>query len=70
MNISGYNNKIRRILKLNKTLKPWVNLLYLVDIVVKSSNPLRTFILQWAEFFKYNPPTINYIVNNKNNQYG
>jgi len=27
-----------------------------VDIVVKSSNPLRTFILQWAEFFKYNPP--------------
>lgn len=41
----------------------------MVDIVVKSSNPLRTFILQWAEFFKYNPPTLNYISNNKNNQY-
>lgn len=40
-----------------------------VDIVVKSSNPLRTFILQWAEFFKYNPPTTNYILNKKNNLY-
>ena len=37
----------------------------MVDIVVKSSNPLRTFILQWAEFFKYNPPTLNYNLNNK-----
>lgn len=30
----------------------------LVDIVVKSSNPLRLFILQWSEFFKYNKPLI------------
>ena len=42
----------------------------MVDIVVKSSNPLKAFILQWAEFFKYNPPTPLYIVNNKNYQYG
>ncbi len=41
----------------------------MVDIVVKSSNSLRTFILQWAEFFKYNPPVLDYILNSKNSPY-
>jgi site-specific DNA recombinase len=34
-----------------------------VEMLAKSSNQLRTFVNQWSEFFKYNPPVFENIEN-------
>jgi hypothetical protein len=33
----------------------------MVDMIGKSSNPLKSYMSEWAEFFELNPAEVNYV---------
>jgi nitrogen fixation/metabolism regulation signal transduction histidine kinase len=43
-------------LKCGRTFQVRPHFSEVVEVIVKTSNSLRTFVNEWSEFFKYNPP--------------
>ena len=62
-NLLGKMDICNDFVKAKKQIHPyseWICLVpgYVVEVIAKTSNSLRTFVNEWSEFFKYNPPNL------------